>query len=314
MHVPFFDYKKYCRESNYLELVKEVLNTGYLIGGPYVSQLETQIEELTNIKHCISVGNATDAMEIIFDYLKLPYSSKVLVPAHTMLATASAAKSANLNPIPVDVDNNSLMLEFDQIKNSDLKNVSACMVTQLNGVVADMNPIKEFCEANNIILIEDSAQAIGAFNESSHAGSWGIGGCLSFYPAKVAGGLGDGGALITNDDNLSNYAKSVRDHGRGEEFQAIHWGRNSRLDSINARVIIERLKNLEILINKRRKLASIYNTRLKELENEKMLKLPTRFSTNSKSISTYQNYEIQEKKREDLIKYLKSKNIGEKII
>ena len=310
MKIPFFNYKKYCKDINYIELLEEVLETGYLIGGPFVDDLEARIQKYTGIKNCITVGNATDAMEIIFNFLKLPRGSNVLVPAHTMLATASAAHSADLNPVPVDVDKNSLMIELPKLKDIDLKNVSACMITQLNGVVSDMDPIFDFCKEKNIILVEDSAQGLGAFNKNQHSGSWGIGGCLSFYPAKIAGGLGDGGALITNNDNLAKFARSVRDHGRGEDFEAINWGRNSRLDSLNARVLIERIKDIDNILAKRRKLASIYDLKLKSLEDKSYIKLPPKFSTNSNSLSTYQNYEIQAKNRENLINYLNKDNIG----
>ena len=125
-------------------------------------------------------------------FLRLPINSKVLIPAHTMLATASAAKSAGLTPIPMDVNELSLMTEIEELKSCNFSNVSACMITQLNGAVADMNPIKDFCKFKNISLIEDSAQGIGAFNNGKHAGAWGVGGCISFYPAKVVGSLGDG--------------------------------------------------------------------------------------------------------------------------
>ena len=132
----------------------------------------------------------------------------------------------------------------------------------------------------------------------------------SFYPAKVAGGIGDGGALITNNNSLANYARSVRDHGRGEEFEAINWGRNSRLDSINARVIIERLNNINHLIDKRRYLAEIYDENLSELEYRGLIKLPPKFSTKSNSKSTYQNYEIQAENRKKLIEFLSYHNVG----
>ena len=310
MHVPFFNYKKYCKDINYIELVEEVLETGYLIGGPFVDDLEKKIEEYTGIKHCITVGNATDAMEIIFNFLNLPKGSNVLVPAHTMLATASAAHSADLNPVPVDVDKNSLMIELKQLKDINLNNVSACMITQLNGVVADMDPILEFCKEKDIFLIEDSAQGLGAFNKNKHSGSWGVGGCLSFYPAKIAGCLGDGGALITNNEDLAQFARSVRDHGRGEDFEAINWGRNSRLDSLNARVLIERLKNIDNILSKRRNLALIYDFELRSLEDKSYIKLPPKFSTNSNSLSTYQNYEIQAKNKDNLINYLNENNVG----
>ena len=310
MDIPFFNYKKYCKDINYTQLIEEALETGYLIGGPFVEELEFRLEKFTGIKHCITVGNATDAMEIIFDFLKLPHGSNVLVPAHTMLATASAVHSSNLNPIPLDVDTKSLMIELEQLKNTNLKNISACMVTQLNGVVADMNPISDFCKKEGITLIEDSAQGLGAFNNNKHAGAWGIGGCLSFYPAKIAGCLGDGGALITNNDELALFARSVRDHGRGDELEAINWGRNSRLDSINARILIERIKDLDYILLRRRTLASIYNKKLKTLEGKSYIKLPPMYSTNSNSLSTYQNYEVQVKNKEYLIKYLKDNNIG----
>ena len=187
MRIPFFNYKGYCKDLNYDYLLREVLESGYLIGGPFVDQVEVDIQNLTGIKNCVCVGNATDALEIIFDYIKLPLKSNVLVPAHTMLATASAVKVNGLNPIPIDVNEKSCMIEIEQLENCDLKNVSAVIITQLNGVVADMNPIRDFCEKNNIALVEDSAQGIGAFNKGCHAGSWGVAGCLSFYPAKVIG-------------------------------------------------------------------------------------------------------------------------------
>lgn len=310
MEIPFFNYKDYCKDLNYETLLKEVLESGYLIGGPFIEQVEKDIQTLTGIKNCVCVANATDAMEIMFDFVKLPLNSNVLVPAHTMLATASAVKVNGLNPIPVDVDEKSYMVEIEQLIKCDLKNVSAIIITQLNGLVADMNPIKDFCENHNIALMEDSAQGIGAFNNGIHSGSWGIGGCLSFYPAKVIGCLGDGGALLTNNDKMATFARSVRDHGRGEGLEAINWGRNSRLDSLNARVIIERLKLLDKLISKRRKLAYVYLEKLKVLEDQGIINLPPKYSTNSKDIGTFQNFEIKVKFRDDLIKFLKTNNIS----
>ncbi len=310
MKVPFFDYKGYCKDIDYKKLLGEVLETGFLIGGPFIDQVEEKIQNLSKIKNCVCVGNATDGLEIIFDFLKLPHNSKVLVPAHTMLATASAARSAGLHPEPVDVDPRTYMLEIDQLSKCNLKNVSAIMVTQLNGVVADMNPIKKFCEEHNIPLIEDSAQGIGAFNNYKHAGSWGIGGCLSFYPAKIVGCLGDGGAIITNSDELADYARSVRDHGRGNKLEAINWGRNSRLDNLNAKVILERLNQFESLINKRRKIADIYYENLHILEEEGFLNLPPKFSTNSNSQSTFQNFELRANSRDELIDFLRKKEIS----
>lgn len=310
MRVPFFNYKNYCKEIDYKSLLEDVLETGFLIGGPFVDEVESEMQSITGIKHCICVGNATDAMEIIFKFLNLPVGSDVLIPTHTMLATASAAKSVGLNPVPMEVSRDTLMTEFKQLQKCSLNNVSACMITQLNGVVANMDPINEYCKLKGISLIEDSAQGIGAFNKNNHAGSWGVGGCISFYPAKVIGSLGDGGAIITNNSELNKYARSVRDHGRGEGFEAINWGRNSRLDSLNARVVLERLRKLNKYISKRRYLASIYDELLLPLVDDEVIKLPPKYSTNSKSLSTYQNYEIQVKRRDELMDFLKLNDIG----
>ena len=310
MKIPFFNYKNYCNDADYESFLKEVLDSGYLIGGPFVDKVEEEMKKLTGIKYCICVGNATDAMEIIFSFLKLPLNSKVLVPSHTMLATASAAKHAGLIPVPMEVNETSLMTEIKELRDNDFNNVSACMITQLNGVVADMDPIKSFCIEREIALIEDSAQGIGAFNKGIHAGSWGIGGCISFYPAKVVGCLGDGGAILTNNKDLDSYARSVRDHGRGEELEAINWGRNSRLDSLNARVILYRLLNLNSLIKKRQKLAQVYDSKLKPLAEKGLIILPPKYSTNSRSLSTYQNYEIITERRNALMQYLKNREIG----
>ena len=227
-----------------------------------------------------------------------------------MLATASAAKSANLNPIPIDVNEKSLMIEVEDLKKIKFENVSAIMITQLNGIVSNMNPIKSFCEEKKIALIEDSAQGIGSFNGDKHSGAWGIAGCISFYPAKVVGCLGDGGAIITNNDELADFAKSFRDHGRGDCFEAVNWGRNSRLDSLNARVILERLEKLDELIEKRRSLAALYYEHLNILEEKGFIALPQKYSTNSKSLSTFQNFEIQASSRNELMDFLKNKNIS----
>ena len=112
MKVPFFDYKSYCKDIDYNKLLNEVLESGYHIGGPNINAVEEKIEEYSQIKNCVCLGNATDAMEIIFNFLKLPPNSKVLVPSHTMLATASAAKTAGLNPVPVELITKAICLNL----------------------------------------------------------------------------------------------------------------------------------------------------------------------------------------------------------
>ena len=312
MKIPFFDYKRLYKDqrNELIEIIDKVSSNGSFIMQSELKEFEENLAKFNNVNYAVGVANATDGLELITNSIGIKKGDEVICSSHTMLATASAAKTAGLQPLPVNVCENSLMLEREQLENLDLTDVSACMITQLNGVVANMDPISEFCKKKKIQLIEDSAQAIGSFNNNKHAGSWGVGGCISFYPAKIVGSLGDGGAIITNNDELCKFAKSVRDHGRGIGLEADNWGRNSRLDSINARIILERLNNLNVLIQKRRKLASIYNQELRILEKLEYIKLPPKYSSNSESESTYQNYEIQASNRDKLKSFLRDNNIG----
>ena len=281
MNIPFFDYKQFCRDLDYLRVLDKTLDSGYLIGGPSVREFESSIEKYTGIQHCVSVANATDAMEIIFSFLQLERGTRVLVPAHTMIATASAVVSAGLQPVPIDVDCASGLLTSSILETVDLKSFGACMITQLNGIASDMDRVIQLLESANVPLVEDSAQGIGVRYKGTHVGGFGVGGCLSFYPAKVLGCLGDGGALITNNTALAEYALSVRDHGRGDDLQPIHWGRNSRLDSFQARVLLERMSHLPRYISHRREIASIYNSKLSFLAKNQLLTLPPSTSLGS---------------------------------
>ena len=227
-----------------------------------------------------------------------------------MIATASAVVSADLQPVPIDVDCASGLLTSSILETVDLKSFGACMITQLNGIASDMDRVIQLLESANVPLVEDSAQGIGVRYKGTHVGGFGVGGCLSFYPAKVLGCLGDGGALITNNTALAEYALSVRDHGRGDDLQPIHWGRNSRLDSFQARVLLERMSHLPRYISHRREIASIYNSKLSFLAKNQLLTLPPSTSLGSTDESVYQNYEILASNRDLLQEHLKSVGVG----
>ena len=310
MKVPFFDYKAFAAELPFTSFVQESLDSGFLIGGPKVSEFEEALQSFTGIKHVISVANATDALEIIFEYLNLPRGSKVLVPAHTMIATASAVDRCGLEVVPIDVDPISLVVTSYQLSQINLSEISAFVCTQLNGICSDMDAILRILDDHNIILIEDSADGIGSFHKNSHAGSFGIAGCLSFYPAKVLGCLGDGGAILTNSDDMNAFARSVRDHGRGPDLLPIHWGRNSRLDSIQANILLHKLPYLNDYIETRRDIARLYDSKLSDLEETGFIKKPVSTSFKSNDLSTYQNYEIRAVNRDQLQSFLTDKGIG----
>jgi dTDP-4-amino-4,6-dideoxygalactose transaminase len=156
-------------------------------------------------------------------------------------------------------------------------------------------------------VYEDSAQALGAKFNGQCAGSFGLGGCISFYPAKTLGCFGDGGMVLTNDDDVAAKVKLMRDHGRGENGNVALWGFNSRLDNLQAAILNSFFENYLQTIERRRFIADLYHENLKDLEE---LVLPPSTNSGSKNFDIYQNYEIEAKGRDRLKEYLSNKGIG----
>ena len=306
--IPFFEYPRLWTDSKqeYISIFDHVASSGGFILQKDLADFETELAKYTGVNYSVGVGNATDAMEIFLEAIGLNKGDEIIISSHTMLATASAIKFAGGVPVPVDIGEDNLICT-DSIENSITSNTIGIMPTQLNGRVCDMDKIIKIAQKNNLFVVEDAAQALGAKFKGRHAGTFGLASCISFFPAKVLGCFGDAGGVLVNDKNLYHKIFQLHDHGRDIDGEVKRWGRNSRLDNLQAAILRHKLKNYDKVIERRREVAQMYQDRLNDLSE---LQLPPPPSTTSNHFDVYQNYEITADKRDDLKDYLNEKNIG----
>ena len=306
--VPFFDYPHNFlqHEQRILDIVADVGRRGAFIMQQDLRDFEAELADYMGAKHVIGVGNATDAMEMALAVNGVGPGDEVLVSAHTMIATASAVATVGATVVPIDIGPDTLM---DPASCSDAINseTKAIMVTQLNGRTADMDAFMALAERHGLLLFEDSAQALGSKFRGRSAGTFGQAGCLSFYPAKILGSFGDGGAIICND--ADSYAKylMMRDHGRGADGDVHLWGRNSRLDNVQAAILLSFLREFDEIVDRRREIAAMYHESLASID---ALHLPAAPGEDDIHFDAFQNYEIQAEDRDGLKGHLADRNVG----
>ena len=308
MQIPFFNYQSLFKEheENFIEIFSDIGRRGAYIMQDDLSNFESKIEKYTGIKHAIGVANATDAMQLLLKAGGVGAGDEVIFCSHTMVATASAIAFTGATPIPVEAGSDHL-IDPDSIIKAITSRTKAIIPTQLNGRVADMDKILDIAQEYGLQIYEDSAQALGAKYKDQCAGSFGLGGCISFYPAKTLGCFGDGGIVLTNDDNIYNVIKLMRDHGRGEDGNVSIWGFNSRLDNLQAAILNFFFQDYDKTVNRRRGVADLYHEELKDI-NE--LALPPATNSNNNHFDIYQNYEIESERRDKLKSFLSDNDIG----
>lgn len=305
--VPFFDYPQVylSKKKEILEIIDQVASKGAFIMQTELAEFEEKLAQSLGAKYALGVANATDGLELAWMTQNLSPRDEVIISAHTMLATASSVVVAGGKPVPVDIRSDGLICP-SAVKAAITENTVGIMPTQLNGCVCDMDALSDLAEKHNLTIIEDAAQALGAKFKNRYAGTFGVAGCISFYPAKTLGSLGDGGALIIQSSDTYEILRELRDHGRGRDGNVKRWGRNSRLDNIQAAILSYKLDHYEAAIQKRRTLADLYNN---ELANVKEISLPREPTLNG-HFDIYQNYEIQSETRDKLKSFLAGVGIG----
>jgi dTDP-4-amino-4,6-dideoxygalactose transaminase len=306
--IPFFEYPRLWNDNkeNYLSIIDKVASSGGYILQKDLSDFENELARFTGANFAVGVGNATDAMEIFLEAIGLNKGDEIIISSHTMLATASSIKVSGGVPIPVDIGDDNLICP-NSIEESITSNTVGIMPTQLNGRVCDMDAIHKIAKKHKLFIVEDSAQALGAKFKGQHAGTFGLASCISFFPAKVLGSFGDAGGVLVNDKSLYHKIYQIHDHGRDIDGDVKRWGRNSRLDNLQAAILKYKLNEYDQVIQRRRSVAQMYNDLLEDLEE---LTLPPPPSNNSDHFDVYQNYELTAEKRDELQKYLAQKNIG----
>jgi dTDP-4-amino-4,6-dideoxygalactose transaminase len=306
--IPFFEYPRLWTDykQDYISIIDRVASSGGYILQKELSDFEVELAKFTGANYSVGVGNATDAMEIFLDAISLKKGDEIIISSHTMLATASAIRVARGVPVPVDIGDDNLICP-KSIEEAITSNTVGIMPTQLNGRVCDMDPIIKIANKHGLFIVEDAAQGLGSRYKGKHAGTFGLASCISFFPAKVLGCFGDAGAILVNDKNLYHKIFQIHDHGRDINGEVKRWGRNSRLDNLQAAILNHKLKIYDRVIERRRAVAQMYQDRLGGLDE---LQLPPPPNNTSDHFDVYQNYELTANNRDELKKYLSEKNIG----
>ncbi len=230
-NIPFFDYPELFiqNENKLVEVFKNVGRRGAFIMQEDLKHFEATLAEYTGSKYALGVANATDGLQIALMAGNVKRGGEVILSSHTMVATASAIFFAGGIPVPVEIGKD-LMIDASSIEDSINENTAAIVPTHINGRTCNMENILKLADKYSLSVYEDAAQALGSKFKDKSAGTFGIASAISFYPAKVLGCLGDGGAVLTNDEDIYRKMELLRDHGRDPESgEVVRWGFNTRL-------------------------------------------------------------------------------------
>lgn len=309
MKVPFFNYSGAFKllEQEFTEIFSDVIDRGAFIQQKDLVDFERNLANYLNIKHAFGVGNATDGLTIIWKAIGLNPGDEVIFPSHTMVASPASVVHAGGTPVAVDCGDDHL-INAKSIEAAITEHTRAVMPVHLNGRTADMDSIESICRKYNLVLVEDAAQALGSRFKGKHAGTFGIAAAFSFYPAKLLGCLGDGGAVVTNDDEVARKIEMLRDHGRSPITGKVEtWGYNSRLDNLQAAFLDVQLRDYDTYVHRRRQIAQRY---IDGLGNISQIHLPPSPSLISDHFDVFQNFEIEVENRDRLQEYLSHEGIG----
>ncbi len=244
--------------------IARVLAHGKYILGPEVQELEDKLAAYTGAKHCITVANGTDALQIAQMALGIGPGDEVITPGFTYIATAETVALLGAKPIYVDIDPKTYNIDPDLIEASITPRTKAIIPVSLYGQPADFDRINGIAKKYNIPVIEDGAQSFGAMYKGQKSCNLSTIACTSFFPSKPLGCYGDGGAIFTNDDELSTVIRQIARHGQDRRYHHIRVGVNSRLDSLQAAILLPKLDILDDEIELRNSVAENYTRLLNE--------------------------------------------------
>lgn len=239
-----------------------VMDSGWFIMGPELEAFEAEFAQYCEVKHCIGVGNGLEALHLLLKAYGIGPGDEVIVPSNTFIATWLAVTECGATPVPVEPDPDTHNIDPGSITSAITRHTRAIIPVHLYGQPADMDPINEIAAQHGLIVIEDAAQAQGARYKGRRACSLGHAAATSFYPGKNLGALGDGGAVLTNDDAIAEKVRQLRNYGSKIKYQHDLAGYNSRLDEMQAAFLRAKLSVLDEWNVRRRNLALQYSTLL----------------------------------------------------
>jgi UDP-2-acetamido-2-deoxy-ribo-hexuluronate aminotransferase len=296
--------------------ITDVLNDGKYSHGAKVADCEVALARWTGARYVVGVNSGTDALVLLLRACGLQPGEEVVVPAFSFVATASSVALAGGRPVFADIEPDSYALDADSAAAAIGPRTRMVMPVHLFCQMADMHAVGEVAARHGLTVVEDSAEAIGMQWDGVHAGLLGAGGVLSFFPTKTLGAIGDAGAVITNDPHVAETAAALRHHGRRgrtlANFPAISnttelTGVNSKMDDIQAAVLLAKLAALEADIARRAALAAAYDERLRHVSG--VLRLPTLVPRAVATRPVFYVYLIEADRRDDLVAYLAARGV-----
>jgi len=290
--------------NQYKENFDEFLQSGWFVLGNNVTNFEHEFAKFCGTTHCVGVASGLDALILAIDAFNFPKESEIIVPSNTYIATILAIVRNGFKPVLVEPDIHTYNIDPSKIEEKITNKTKAILVVHLYGKACDMDPIIAIANQYDLKIIEDVAQAHGAIYKEKKVGSFGVG-CFSFYPTKNLGALGDAGAITTNDEQLAQTFKSLRNYGSVQKYYNDEIGYNSRLDEIQAGFLSVKLKILDEITNHKRSLAKTY---LDNLDNRFIKPV-----IDKDYFDVYHIFNIRYEKRDILKEYLLKNGIKTEI-
>ena len=299
-------------KAEIMELISDIYDSGWFVGGPHVKQLEESVAEATGAKFAIGCASGSDALLVALMTLGIGEGDRVICPSFTFFATASAITRLGAEPVFVDIDPATFNLDIQRVEQAITPKTKAIIPVHLFGQCADMTGIMELATKYSLKVVEDCAQSIGATHGGQGSGSFGDVGCFSFYPTKNLGGMGDGGMLTTNDQETADRLRLFANHGMKPRYFHQVIGVNSRLDAIQAAILNVKMKHLNSYAARRQENAANYHRLMKQHGISEMVSAP---SSTEGSAHVWNQFTIRISGggRDAVRSQLAEKNIGSEI-
>lgn len=301
--VPTVDLKRQFQEikEEVFNVLKEILEGGQYILGPKVSEFEERVANYLGVSETVGVASGTDALHLSIDALDIGEGDEVITTPFTFFATVEAILYTGAKPVFVDIEPDTFNLDASQIEAQITEKTKAILPVHLFGQMADMEELSEIAKRYDLKVIEDCAQSFGAELNGGKSGSFGDAGCFSFYPSKNLGGYGDGGIIALRDAMVAEIVRKLRNHGSKGSYIHDEVGFNSRLDEIQAGILLVKLKRIDEYNRKRRQKAALYT---------ELLSSKVRCPIEKKgAYHVFHQYSIRSRKRDEIQKRLKERGI-----
>jgi len=302
--IPMVDLKKQFQEikDEVFNVLTSILESSQYVLGPKVSEFEKKIADYYGVKEAIGVASCTDALHLSMDALGIGEGDEVITTPFTFFATVEAILYTGATPVFVDIEGDTLNMDVNRIEVNITKKTKAILPVHLFGHPADMRKILNIAGKRRLKVIEDCAQSFGAEVDGRKVGSFGDAGCFSFYPSKNLGGYGDGGMIILNNSKVAETIRELRNHGSRGSYRHKRIGFNSRLDEIQAGILLVKLMRIDEYNRKRRQNAAIYNNLLSD-----KIRCP---AEKEGAYHVFHQYTILSPKRDEIQQRLKENGIS----